>query len=234
MGSRQERLWSASSKTEQAAKKRRNELMTGRRRGGADLVGYRGPIGRARKPPSVPMNCLELIPALLLPLFLAATERCHVMRQERVNLCAQIRQESVFKPDAVSRSGARGLGQFMRPTWRDEGPDVGCPEWEQAFDATCNMAAQRQYMEKLIHSRESVRATTPIERWALGFACYNAGLGWVRKERRLCAGPLHPGAIPPAGSSMSRRPVSARLPAAARREPTTSASGVTVRGRPTA
>ena len=135
------------------------------------------------------MDCLALIPALLLSPFLEATE--DLTAQERVNLCAQARQESVFDPAAVSRSGARGWGQFMRPTWGDVGPVVGCPEWDEAFDAPCNMAAQRRYMESLLRSR-ICQGDEAVERWAIAYACYNGGAGWRRKERRLCAGPLHP------------------------------------------
>ena len=135
------------------------------------------------------MTCLSLIPALLLPLFLQATEG--LSEQERDNLCAQARQESRFDPNAVSPAGARGWGQFMRPTWGDIGPRVDCPEWDQAFVPECNMAAQRDYMATLL--RVGIcQGNKPLERWALAYACYNAGLGWIRKERRLCAGPLHP------------------------------------------
>lgn len=145
------------------------------------------------------MGCLALIPALLFGPFMAATEG--MSEQARKNLCAQARQESVFDPGAVSRAGARGWGQFMRPTWGDVGKLVGCPDWSQAFDASCNMAAQRRYMETLLRSGHCTggRWKDPSgdvgivrERWALAFACYNAGMGWIRRERRLCSGPLHP------------------------------------------
>ena len=139
------------------------------------------------------MNCLALIPALLLPFFETAT--ADLTAQEQVNLCAQVRQESQWIPDAVSPAGARGLTQFMRPTWGDIGPLVGCPEFEQAFDPECSLPAQRRYMSALLRSR-ICQGDDPAERWALAFACYNAGLGWIRKERRLCAGPLHPNCDP--------------------------------------
>ena len=139
------------------------------------------------------ITCLSLIPMALLPLFMAATDG--MSDQERGNLCAQAQQESRFDPDAVSRSGARGWGQFMRPTWGDIGPRVGCPEWAQAFVPECNMAAQRDYMTTLLRTK-ICQGNNPRERWALAYACYNAGLGWIRKERRLCAGPLHPGCDP--------------------------------------
>ena len=137
------------------------------------------------------MDCLSLIPSILLATFLSATEG--MTEQQRENLCAQARQESVFDPLAVSPAGARGWGQVMPPTWKvDVGPAVNCPEWIQAFDADCNMRGQRWYMSLLLRSR-ICQGKNSLEKWAIAYACYNAGLGWIRKERRLCAGPLHPG-----------------------------------------
>ena len=137
------------------------------------------------------MGCLALIPTVLLPLFMAATDG--LTDQARENLCAQARQESAFDPDAVSRAGARGWGQFMRPTWGDVGPRVDCPGWERAFDPACNMKAQADYMDLLLRAA-ICQGATPLERWHLAWACYNAGLGWVRKERGRCA--LRPGCDP--------------------------------------
>ena len=135
------------------------------------------------------MDCFALIPAFLLAIFTAATDG--LTEQQQANLCAQVQQESVWTPDAVSPAGARGLTQFMRPTWGDIGKLVGCADWLLATDPRCSLAAQRRYMRALLRSG-ICQGTQPGERWALAFACYNAGLGWVRKERRLCAGPLHP------------------------------------------
>ena len=135
------------------------------------------------------MNCLALIPALLLPIWTDVNG--HLSEQEQINLCAQVRQESVFVPDAVSPAGARGLTQFMRPTWGDIGPLVSCPEWDQAMDPECSLLAQRTYMSQLNRSR-ICQGTNPDEPLQIALACYNGGSGWRRKERRLCAGPLHP------------------------------------------
>ena len=137
------------------------------------------------------MDCLSLIPTLLLAIFLQTTDG--LSAPERENLCAQARQESMFIPDAVSRSGARGWGQFMRPTWGDVGPRVGCPGWDRAFDPRCSMLAQAEYMDVLLRTG-ICQGIAPLERWHLAWACYNAGLGWVRKERSRCA--LLPGCDP--------------------------------------
>ena len=135
------------------------------------------------------MNCLALIPLSLLPIWNDVNG--HLDPQEQENLCAQVRQESVFVSDAVSHSGARGLTQFMRPTWGDIGPLVGCPEWSRAFDPTCSLKAQKLYMDQLTRSRicQGSQSDEPLQ---IALACYNGGAGWRRKERRLCAGPLHP------------------------------------------
>ena len=140
------------------------------------------------------MTCLEELAARGL---LAAFSLVNgdLTEQQQENLCAQIKQESVFVADAVSPAGARGLTQFMRPTWGDVGPVIGCPEFDQAFNPDCSLRAQRQYMETLIRSR-ICQGDSSNEPWALAYSCYNAGLGWIRKERRLCAGPLHPNCDP--------------------------------------
>ena len=135
-------------------------------------------------------SCISLmIPTLLTTTFL--TVNGDLPHQYQVNLCAQVQQESLWQPDAVSPVGARGLTQFMPPTWPDYGPRVGCPDFEQAFDPECSLRAQRLYMGDLLASR-ICQGDGSVEKWALAYACYNAGLGWIRKERRLCAGPLHP------------------------------------------
>ena len=139
------------------------------------------------------MNCLAIIPEALLAIFLSIT--ADLTEQEQTNLCAQVRQESQWKPTAVSPANARGLTQFMRPTWGDIGPLVDCPDFEEAFDPACSLAAQRRYMATLLRSRIAV-GESPDTRWEFAYASYNAGLGWIRKERRLCSGPLHPGCDP--------------------------------------
>ena len=135
------------------------------------------------------MNCLALIPLLLQPIWQEVNG--HLPEQEQINLCAQVRQESVFVPDAVSPAGARGLTQFMRPTWGDVGPVIGCPEWEDSLDPTCSLNAQRTYMRQLTRSK-ICQGTSPDEPFAIALACYNGGAGWRRKERRLCASHLYP------------------------------------------
>lgn len=135
------------------------------------------------------MTCLALIPAFLLPVWQEVNG--HLPEQEQENLCAQIRQESVFVPDAVSPAGAAGLGQFMPPTGREEWPQIGCDWTSQSLDPECQLRAQRNYMGKLLRSTicQGEKSQEPL---ALALACYNGGAGWRRKERRLCAGPRFP------------------------------------------
>ena len=137
------------------------------------------------------LTCLAIIPTLLVPIFMEING--HLSEQEQVNLCAQIRQESLFDCNAVSPAGARGCTQFMRPTWGDVGPRVGCPDWNQALDPKCSIKAQADYMRTLLGSLRC-RGVAPKERWYLAWACYNAGLGSIGKERSRCA--LLPGCDP--------------------------------------
>lgn len=134
------------------------------------------------------MNCLALIPVLLAPIF--ADVNGDLSEQQQRNLCAQVRAESLFDPSAVSRSGARGLSQFMSFTWGDNARGL-CTPFDKAFDPLCNLTAHRRYMRMLLRSKIA-QGTNPQERWAFATASYNAGLGHIRAERRLCAGPLHP------------------------------------------
>lgn len=78
---------------------------------------------------------------------------------------AQIKAESNFDSQAVSPVGAKGLGQFMDPTWGDWGK--GDP-----FNPEANIDAQVRYMKRLLD-----RLTT----WELAWAAYNWGIGNVLK-----------------------------------------------------
>lgn len=98
---------------------------------------------------------------------------------------AQLIQESQLKPGAVSPVGARGLAQFMPPTWR---------EW-QAFSGTRlgphdegqSIQAGAWYMAK---QRQIWRSPRPEEdRHNLAMASYNGGAGNIIKAQKLCGGP---------------------------------------------
>ncbi len=79
---------------------------------------------------------------------------------------AQIKAESAFNPRAKSGAGAKGLGQFMPPTWVEWGTgDIYNPE--DNISATC------RYMRWLLNSLNQDDR--------LAFAAYNWGIGNVKK-----------------------------------------------------
>ena len=81
-----------------------------------------------------------------------------------MRLKAQIKAESAFSPNAQSGVGAKGLGQFMDPTWREWG------KGHNVFNPEANIDAQARYMRWLLN-----RVTT----WECAFAAYNWGIGNV-------------------------------------------------------
>lgn len=96
---------------------------------------------------------------------------------------AQLYQESLLDPDAVSPAGARGIAQFMPATWLEVtralalgtvSPNVA----EIAIEAGAYyMATQRRFW----------RTERPqIERHRLAQASYNAGAGNIAAAQRKC------------------------------------------------
>lgn len=88
---------------------------------------------------------------------------------------AQIRAESNFDPDAISPVGAKGLAQFMDPTWK-EWKDGTPGIQEQAgkiglinpFDPEDAIRSQIAYMKWLLRL---------VSSWDCAFAAYNWGIG---------------------------------------------------------
>lgn len=97
-------------------------------------------------------------------------------------LKAQCWQESRLKPNAVSPVGAKGVCQFMPPTWKDMQNKLnfhGDP-----FIPDLNIQAAASYMSQLrdVWSRRG-RSNTQIH--SLAMASYNAGTGNILKAQRL-------------------------------------------------
>lgn len=83
-------------------------------------------------------------------------------------LAAQAHQESAFRPDAVSKVGAKGLMQFMPATWREWGKGL------DPFNAVASIDAGIRYMQMLI-----TRYRGAADPEALALAAYNCGMGNV-------------------------------------------------------
>jgi soluble lytic murein transglycosylase len=89
---------------------------------------------------------------------------------------AQIKQESNFDPNARSRVGAMGLGQFMPPTWREWADKLAFTPSPDPFNPEQNIHATCQYMRWLLKQfNQDLR---------LALAAYNWGIGNVRRAVR--------------------------------------------------
>lgn len=100
-------------------------------------------------------------------------------------IAAQIHQESGFNTNAMSRTGATGLMQFMPQTaqWAATAnawgaPDTRNPEW--------SIRAGVWYDKWLL---DRVKGDTLCDRWQFALSAYNGGLGYVYKRQRLSSSP---------------------------------------------
>ncbi len=107
---------------------------------------------------------------------------------------AQLYQESLLDPDAVSPAGAMGVAQFMPGTWRDVSRALGY-DGITPFMAEPAIMAGAYYMGNL---RRQWSAPRPeADRHSLAMASYNAGLGNILRAQRACTGqPLYSEIIP--------------------------------------
>ena len=101
-------------------------------------------------------------------------------------LKAQLYQESLLKPDAVSYVGAAGIGQFMPATWAEVSRKLGY-KGVSVYSSKHNINAAAYYMSGRLRMWHSPRPMS--DRLSLGWACYNAGCGWILKAQRLCGNP---------------------------------------------
>ena len=100
-------------------------------------------------------------------------------------LKAQLYQESLLDPLAVSPAGAAGLGQFMPGTWGDVSARLGF-RGVSRHSARHSIQAAAFYMRQLWNSWSSPRPL--LDRLFLAFASYNAGLGNILKAQREAGG----------------------------------------------
>jgi membrane-bound lytic murein transglycosylase MltF len=98
---------------------------------------------------------------------------------------AQLYQESLLEPDAISPAGAEGIAQFMPATWREV---TAALKWGLVSprDARLAIEAGAFYMARLRQGWSSPRPE--LERQRLAQASYNAGFGNILEAQRRCGG----------------------------------------------
>lgn len=97
-------------------------------------------------------------------------------------LKAQCWQESRLKPKAVSPVGAKGVCQFMPPTWKDMQRKLGFSG--DPFIPDLNIQAAASYMKQLRDTWDRRnRKSTQVH--SLALASYNAGLGNILKAQEI-------------------------------------------------
>lgn len=96
---------------------------------------------------------------------------------------AQLYQESLLDPYAVSPVGAEGIAQFMPGTWDEVSRQLG---FGSASPRVADLAieAGAYYLAGRMATWTSPRPY--IERRRLGEACYNAGCGNILEAQREC------------------------------------------------
>lgn len=99
---------------------------------------------------------------------------------------AQLWQESLLEPGAVSPVGARGLAQFMPGTWNDVVRQMDLPQGASPHTAALAIDAGAYYMARLRRVWSSPRSEDA--RQQLAQACYNAGCGNILKAQARCGG----------------------------------------------
>ncbi len=92
-----------------------------------------------------------------------------------------IRVESAWDADAVSRSGAQGLSQFMPATWEEWARRLKYPSDADPMDPATNLHFGAAYLEWL-------REREWTDGWVDVLASYNAGGGRVRAWRQESGG----------------------------------------------
>ena len=100
-------------------------------------------------------------------------------------LAAQIHTESLWRANAVSGAGARGLAQFMPATanWLPKvAPQTGKPN---PFNPGWSLRALCAYDAYLL--LQVRHAASARDHWAFVLSGYNGGLGWVQRDRALAA-----------------------------------------------
>ncbi|MDI3548110.1 MAG: hypothetical protein PWR10_1762 [Halanaerobiales bacterium] len=91
----------------------------------------------------------------------------------------QILAESDAVPTAVSPVGAKGLMQFMKPTWDQWDDKDNIPALDDPFNPEENIEAGCKYMAYLYSKYPEI--PDKKERYKFALAAYNAGRGNINK-----------------------------------------------------
>jgi len=92
-------------------------------------------------------------------------------------IAAQIEQESGWDPNAVSKSGALGMAQFMPETWQAWGSDGNGDGNHDPFEPADAIKSQGRLMCHLVSVADS--SDVPGDAIVLALAAYNAGWSQV-------------------------------------------------------
>ena len=100
---------------------------------------------------------------------------------------AQLYQESLLDPHAISPAGAEGIAQFMPATWAEITQRLGYGTISRR-DAKLAIELGAYYMARLSRGWSFPRPV--MDRHYLAVASYNAGFGSLLAAQRLCGGAL--------------------------------------------
>ena len=121
------------------------------------------------------------VPAEFQPWLYLAARQCQYPELTPALLAAQLRQESGFRTDAVSKAGAEGPAQFTPGTWAVWGRDDEGNGNPSPYDIGDAVMAQGRYMCSLIGQARA--SGIPGDVRALALAGYNAGWDAVEQFR---------------------------------------------------
>ena len=109
------------------------------------------------------------------------------MEEPRDTFAGQLHQESRYDEAATSPVGAEGMAQFMPGTaaWIAKLYPADLQPAD-ALDGHWAIRACVKY-DKWLWDKFP-QAATREDRWGMGLASYNAGLGWIQKEARQALG----------------------------------------------
>lgn len=102
---------------------------------------------------------------------------------------AQLLQESLLKPNAVSKAGAKGIAQFMPGTWLEAIARMPLPIEASPLDPHYAIPASAWYDRQMWNGWTNPHRAM-IDRWHLTLASYNAGFGNLEHAQRIANGAI--------------------------------------------